>query len=127
MTVAAVEAMALRDLLRDGEPDARRWFRAIAPLIDVPWEISAGGDLAFPGVQGRRTVKSRAGNAYMARLHAAATCDPVVTEAFFRVAGLVDPPQALMRPALVLRVLRGARRAKAAGQAVAGAPAMPTH
>lgn len=122
MTVAAVEAMALRDLLRDGEPQARRWFRDIAPLIDVPWEISAGGDLAFPGVQGRRTVKSRAGNAYMARLHAAATCDPVVTEAFFRVAGLVDPPQALMRPALMLRVLRGARRAKATARIAAGSP-----
>jgi 2-polyprenyl-6-methoxyphenol hydroxylase-like FAD-dependent oxidoreductase len=117
MTVAAVEAVALRDLLRTGEPDARRYFRAIAPLIDVPWEISAGGDLSFPGVQGRRTLKSRIGNAYMSRLHAAATVDPVVTEAFFRVAGLVDPPQALMRPALVWRVLRRARAAHDAAAA----------
>ena len=120
MTVAAAEAMALRDLLhRRGAPEAARFFRAIAPLIDVPWEISAGGDLAFPGVEGRRTLKSRIGNAYMARLHAAATCDPLVTEAFFRVAGLVDPPQALMRPRLILRVLRSSRRAGPSAPAAA--------
>ncbi|MEU1969568.1 FAD-dependent oxidoreductase [Micromonospora sediminicola] len=122
MTVAAVESAALRDLLRRGQaPAPLEFFRKISPLIDVPWEISAGGDLAFPGVQGKRTLKSRLANAYMARLHAAATQDPTVTEAFFRVAGLVDPPQALMKPALVLRVLRISRSLKNGSQQRAAA------
>ncbi|HYN93378.1 MAG TPA: FAD-dependent monooxygenase [Pilimelia sp.] len=115
MTVAALEAVALRDLLRRGTPpEPRRFFGAIAPLIDSPWDVSAGGDLAFPGVQGARTLRVRAGNAYLARLHAAAAHDGAVTSAFFRVAGLVDPPQALMRPSLLLRILRQSRRPAAA-------------
>jgi hypothetical protein len=108
MTVAALEAVALRDHLARGV-DALRFFREISPLIDVPWDISTGGDLGFPGVEGRRTLKVRIGNAYMSRLHAAATNSSEVTKAFFRVAGLVDPPQALMRPSLVVRVLRNAK------------------
>jgi 2-polyprenyl-6-methoxyphenol hydroxylase-like FAD-dependent oxidoreductase len=110
MTVAALEAIALRNLLRLGaEPQPRRFFRDIALTINSPWDISAGGDLAFPGVEGPRNLKTRLGNAYMARLHAAAVNDADVTRAFFRVAGLVDPPQALMRPGLILRVLRNSK------------------
>lgn len=123
MTVAALEVMVLREHLRRGTPpQALRFFRDIAPVIDVPWEISAGGDLAFPGVTGRRTLKTRLGNAYMRRLHAAAAHDPAVTEAFFRVAGLVDPPQALFRPALVRRVLKGSAGRSAPAVPGAAAP-----
>lgn len=115
MTVAALEAMALREHLRAfAEPDALRYFQEIAAICDVPWDIAAGADLNFPGVHGSRTLKVRMGNAYMARLHAAAATDGGVTEAFFRVAGLVDPPQALMRPRLALRVLRSPQPDRAA-------------
>ncbi|MDA3647003.1 FAD-dependent monooxygenase [Saccharopolyspora indica] len=109
MTVAAMEAVALAEHLAGGEVRPLEYFRRITPIIDVPWEISVGGDLAFPGVEGPRTLKSRMGNAYMARLHAAAQRDGRFSEAFFRVAGLIDPPQALMRPRFVLDVLRAAR------------------
>lgn len=114
MTVAAMEAASLAEHLTSGDVRPLQFFREITPVIDVPWEISAGGDLAFPGVQGPRTLKVKLGNAYMGRLHTAARMDGRFTEAFFRVAGLVDPPQALMRPRLVLGVLRTARRVKAA-------------
>lgn len=117
MTVAALEATVLQEQLGQGtEPDAIQFFRAIAPLIDSPWDISAGGDLNFPGVEGPRTLKVRMGNAYMGKLHTAATRDARVTEAFFRVAGLVDPPQALMRPSMVLRVLRNSKPTGDAGR-----------
>jgi len=59
MTVAALEALTLRRHLERGiEPRPRRWFRDLARVVDVPWDMSAGGDLAFPGVQGRRTPRS---------------------------------------------------------------------
>ncbi|MFD8581241.1 FAD-binding monooxygenase, partial [Streptomyces virginiae] len=74
-------------------------------------------DLNFPGVEGPRTMKVKMANAYMARLHAAAAVDGEVTGAFFRVAGLVDPPQALMRPGLAMRVMRNSS-AKQSGAAV---------
>ena len=107
MSVAAVEALTLRRHLERGiEPQPRRWFRDLAHVVDVPWEMAAGGDLVFPGVQGRRTAKVRLVSTYLARLHAAAAHDANLATAFIRVAGLVDPPQTLLRPGIVLRVLR---------------------
>jgi 2-polyprenyl-6-methoxyphenol hydroxylase-like FAD-dependent oxidoreductase len=115
MTVAAMEAAALAVHLGRGGARPLAFFREIAPAIDVSWDISAGADLGFPGVEGKRTMQVKMGNAYMAKLHAAAQADGRFTQAFFRVAGLVDPPTALMRPGLVLGALRTARRVKAAG------------
>jgi 2-polyprenyl-6-methoxyphenol hydroxylase-like FAD-dependent oxidoreductase len=112
MTVAALEALALRDLLRnDPVPSPRRWFRRIAKLVDVPWDIAVGADLAFPAVPGTRTAKIRMVNAYLPKLHAAASTDPALAGAFIRVMGMVDRPELLMRPDRVLRVLRATRRA----------------
>ncbi|MEU8328825.1 FAD-dependent monooxygenase [Micromonospora sp. NPDC048839] len=109
MSVASIEALTLREHLRLGRPPRTGAFMAdMSRVIDTPWDISAGGDLDFPGVQGRRTLQVRVGNAYMARVQYAATRDARVTDGFMRVAGLIDPPQALMRPSMVLRVLRHA-------------------
>ncbi|HEX2297120.1 MAG TPA: hypothetical protein VHH34_01145 [Pseudonocardiaceae bacterium] len=66
------------------------------------------GDPAFPGVEGRRTVKLRLVNRYVRRLHAAAVSDAGVARAFIRAAGLVDRPERLLRPRVALRVLRHA-------------------
>lgn len=112
MTVAVLQAQLLRTHLASGRaPQPLEFFADAARVVDAPWEIAAGGDLAFPGVTGRRTVKTNIGNAYVSRVQSAATLDAEVTNAFMRVAGLIDPPQALMRPRLAIRVLRGARRA----------------
>jgi hypothetical protein len=109
MASAALQALTLREHLQAGIPDPRAFFKDIAKVVDVPWEISAGGDLAFPAVEGKRTLKVRMGNAFTARLQTAATHDARLGEAFLRVAGLVDPPQSLMRPSMVLRTLRTPR------------------
>jgi 2-polyprenyl-6-methoxyphenol hydroxylase-like FAD-dependent oxidoreductase len=122
MSVAAVEALALRRHLERGiEPQPGRWFRDLARVVDVPWDMAAGGDLVFPGVQGRRTLKVRLVSTYLTRLHAAAAHDANLATAFIRVAGLVDPPQTLLRPGIVLRVLRNGL-----GPA-AGTPGRPQH
>ena len=108
MSVAALEALALRRHLERGTaPRPRNWFRELARVVDVPWDIAAGGDLVFPGVQVRRTAKVRLVNAYLARLHAAAAHDADLAGAFLRVAGLVAPPGSLLRPGVAARVLRG--------------------
>lgn len=108
MSVAALEALTLRrHLERGAAPQPRRFFRDLPRVVDVPWDIAAGGDLIFPGVKGRRTLKSRLVSAYIARLHAAAAHDASLASAFVRVAGLVAPPQTLLRPSIAGRVLRG--------------------
>ena len=88
-------------------PDARRYFRAIAAVIDVPWDVAVGADLAFPQVPGKRSAKVRLVNAYMPRLHAAAAYDTALAAALVRVIGLKDRPEGLLRPDRVRRVLHG--------------------
>jgi 2-polyprenyl-6-methoxyphenol hydroxylase-like FAD-dependent oxidoreductase len=134
ITVAALEALLLRRLLtRPGPRDAtggrprgtgsdltRRFFRGAAKVIDGPWSIAVGTDLRFPAVVGRRSPKVRFVNAYVHRLHVAATTDPVLGAAFLRVLNLVDPPTRLLAPGIVLRVLRGPRGALARARDSAG-------
>jgi 2-polyprenyl-6-methoxyphenol hydroxylase-like FAD-dependent oxidoreductase len=108
MTVAAMEAEVLRRHLVDGTPlTARRWFEAIRPIVDVPWDLATSGDLAHPQVAGRRSPRTRLLNRYVERLHATAAHDPDLTERFVNVAGLLEPPQRLIEPGVVARVLRG--------------------
>lgn len=125
MTVAALEALTLREHLGRGEPRPRAFQADVAAVIEMPWQSSAGGDLAFPEVDGPRPLMVRVMNGYMSRLQAAATRDGRITRTFMRVAGMVDPPQALMAPAMVLRVLVGARRAGRAARSAAAATAAP--
>ncbi|MEV0005002.1 FAD-dependent oxidoreductase [Micromonospora sp. NPDC050980] len=127
MTVAALEAQLLRTLLRRG-PDrlARRFFRRAARVIDGPWSISVGTDLRFAEVAGRRTPTVRLVNAYVHRLHAAATDDPVLGAAFLRVLNLIDPPTRLLAPRIGWRVLRGARPAPAVASAGDGGGQRPS-
>jgi 2-polyprenyl-6-methoxyphenol hydroxylase-like FAD-dependent oxidoreductase len=107
MTVAALQALALRDHLAPGVAGgSRRVLRALARVIDDPWELALGADLAVPGVDGHRTPRRWIAGAYVARLQGAAAHDPEVARAFMRVTGLVDRPGAILRPAIVLRVLR---------------------
>jgi 2-polyprenyl-6-methoxyphenol hydroxylase-like FAD-dependent oxidoreductase len=114
MSVAALEALMMRDHLKQGlEPQPSRWFRDVARVVDVAWNMSAGGDLNFPGVEGHRTFKIQLLSAYLAKLHAAAAHDARLATAFTRVSGLVAPPQSLLHPSVVLRVLRKGGRTTA--------------
>jgi 2-polyprenyl-6-methoxyphenol hydroxylase-like FAD-dependent oxidoreductase len=107
ITVAALQATALRDeLARSDPPRARRYFRRIAALIDPPWTVAAGADLAHPQVIGSRGPTVRILNRWLPRVHAAAAAhDPVLATAVLRVTGLLDPPTALLRPDHIARVL----------------------
>jgi pimeloyl-ACP methyl ester carboxylesterase len=110
MTVAALQAVALRDALGRGlEGAERRFFSQADRAIDQAWELAAGADLAQPSVPGRRSPRVRAVNRYLGRLFAAAEHDPELAVAFLRVSGMVDPAPALLRPRTVRRVLRARR------------------
>ncbi len=112
MSVAALQALVLREHLRAGDASAsRRILRALARVLDVPWELALGADLSLPVVDGPRPASRRLANRYVSRLQAAAADDPALSCAFLRVTGLIDRPQALLRPGTALRVLRPRRAA----------------
>jgi hypothetical protein len=116
--VAALQALALRDHLQQHTtPQPIGFLRHLGRIVDVPWNMATGGDLAFPNVVGqRRTVQMRILNGYLAKLLAGAAHDPRLGRAFLRVAGLVDPPQALLAPGVAARVLRSGLRRSSWGQ-----------
>ena len=128
MTVAALDAAALRDCLRRGDTDLpRRYFRASAKPIGVAWQMVAGSDLTFPEVAGRRTKSMRATTRLVDWALTACESDPVVAARFFKVNGLIDPPTRLLHPAFVYRVaVANLRRRRGEGH-TSDRPAGTTH
>lgn len=106
MTAAALQALALREHLPIDGCSTRRTIRALSRALDVPWQLATGADLAVPDVEGPRSPRLRLVNGYVSRLQAAAAHDSALSRAFLRVTGLVDRPEALLRPSIVGRVLR---------------------
>jgi 2-polyprenyl-6-methoxyphenol hydroxylase-like FAD-dependent oxidoreductase len=113
MSIAALQANALSQVLREGGSDiARRFFKQASAVIDNPWNIAVGADLRMPETKGPRSTAGSIINWYIANVHKQAQTDPVAAVAFSRVAQLLDPPTNLMRPAMIIRVIRGIIRRK---------------
>ena len=118
MTVAALEAVALRDALAGDAPE-RDYLRAADRIVSQAWQFAGGADLAQPLVPGPRTARVRLIDAYLRRLFAAAERDEAVALAFLHVSGMIAPSPSLLRPSVVRRVLAPARGG-AAGPAPRG-------
>ncbi len=128
MSVAALDAMAMRDCLRRGVTDLpRRYFRATTKAIGVAWKTGATSDLTFPEVEGRRTPSMRVTNRLVDLVLTASESDAVIGTQFFRVTGLLDSPIRLLHPAFLYRVatvnLRRRQRHSQPARAAVAAPA----
>ncbi|PBC35510.1 monooxygenase [Rhodococcus sp. ACS1] len=111
MSVAALEALTLRQILQAGGGRVTdRFLRTARPILDQAWEMTCNSDLRMPFIEGNRTRRARATNAYVARVHRAAATDPRVGTAFLRVISLLDRPTSLMNPAILTRVLWANRK-----------------
>ena len=116
MTCAALEAVELGTLL-DGAGSgadaelARRYYQQASKIVATPWQFATGGDFSYPETGGERPRGIRLKNAYAKRVQLASMVDPQVRRTFTSVQHLITEPTELMKPAMVLRVLRGARKA----------------
>jgi 2-polyprenyl-6-methoxyphenol hydroxylase-like FAD-dependent oxidoreductase len=107
MSVAALQAVALRQELTSGERRlSERYFKASGKIVDIAWDLAIGSDLALPEVAGERSILIRLSNAWAERILKAAEHDPYVAEVFGSVTDLLAPPTVLMRPRFVWRVAR---------------------
>lgn len=106
MSTAAMEVKVLEQCLAAGREDfATDYFRRIAKIVDIAWQITTGEDFRYPQVEGKRPPGFRVVSKYVDRVHAVASEDPVVSRAFFDVLNLLEPPPSMMRPAIARRVL----------------------
>jgi 2-polyprenyl-6-methoxyphenol hydroxylase-like FAD-dependent oxidoreductase len=111
MTTAASEAAVLDEMLHSASDTlpprfARRFFHRASSLLDSPWSIAAGSDLAYPEVEGKRAPGMGLVQSYLDRLLRVSSEDSEVNLAFQKVTNLIAPPPSLFHPRIVLRVLR---------------------
>jgi 2-polyprenyl-6-methoxyphenol hydroxylase-like FAD-dependent oxidoreductase len=113
MTVAAQEALTLADCLdRHRTAEAamiRDFYRRTSDLITVAWDMAASTDFAYPGTVGPKPRGLAVTHWYQQRVFRATHVSPEVVNAVVRVQHLITPGSALLRPAMVAKVLRAAR------------------
>jgi len=114
MTMAAQQALVLREHLQHGIPQSVAFAKEVAAAVDVPWNMAAGADLALAGMSFACSEDVAVNAAFLARVRAAATRDSVLSRALLRVTGLVDSPEVLMTPDIVARAMGPAERRAAA-------------
>lgn len=123
MTMAALQALALRDCLRAGDTDlAARFYSAAAAVIGPVWAMNAASD-RIPCANTPHPVRRQLRNWTERAAVKAAANDIAVAERFFRVRSLIDPPARLRDPALFLRIMMA--NARPAGRQAGIAPSHP--
>ncbi|WP_329427773.1 hypothetical protein [Streptomyces sp. NBC_01268] len=107
MTVAALEAAALRVCLAEGARDLpRRFYKAAARTSYLPWLFSTLADRSLPFVPGTHPVVARTlAGSFQATMRAA-SADAHVAAAVWNAVSLTGSPAALARPRVVASVLR---------------------
>ncbi len=108
MTVAALEALALRSTLRGGRRQlAKRFFSTSAKPIDSAWQLAVRADRTMPSdvVPGARPLPLRAVNAYVGSYQKAAEHDPAMALQLLKVTGLAEPSRKLFTPTSLGRVV----------------------
>ncbi|MFG2232057.1 NAD(P)/FAD-dependent oxidoreductase [Streptomyces sp. NPDC048723] len=118
MSVAALGALALRDLLAAGSTGnlAHRAQRAIAGPVNAAWALSTGQDIHFTTTKGKRPkLADRLLRRYVSRLSRTATGSFRAATALTDVLALQAPPTSLVRPGVLLAALMGPLRPRLDG------------
>jgi 2-polyprenyl-6-methoxyphenol hydroxylase-like FAD-dependent oxidoreductase len=111
MTLAGLEALELRRLLREsgGRLDSRRFQKQVAKLVTAPWALTTGEDLRWPATQGGRiTAKVKFMHWYIDQVIRLIPGSQEVFRRFQEVNHMMKPPTALFHPAVLGPVLRQA-------------------
>ena len=109
VTVAACEALVLRDALRRGlrDGDERRLLRRFARVAALPWSIATGEDLRYPSSDGRQPLVTALLGRWTRELgRLSVHGDELAHSTTMRVYHLMGSPWLLLRPGLVVAALR---------------------
>ncbi len=110
MSVSAMEAMELARCLREASPGLRglpgTFYRRAAAVIDMPWQMAAAADFAYPAVTGQKARGTDLLNWYVGQVQRTATYERGVCRSLVEVTNLLKPPSALFAPRIVWQVAR---------------------
>jgi 2-polyprenyl-6-methoxyphenol hydroxylase-like FAD-dependent oxidoreductase len=117
MTTAALGALVLGECLEEHRPRgstslaglSQRFQARLAKQTDGPWAMATGEDLRYPEVEAERPLGYGFMKWYTGRVHQAVAHDTALALRFLRVMHMLEPPTALLTPAMALRVLAGGR------------------
>jgi 2-polyprenyl-6-methoxyphenol hydroxylase-like FAD-dependent oxidoreductase len=105
MTMAALQAVALRDCLRSGDLElARRFFARAAQPVSQAWASNRTDERARLAA-GKRSMSARLRGRIVKGTLIAASRDAAVAERLLRVAHLIDPPARVNDPRLLARIV----------------------
>ncbi|HEV2660209.1 MAG TPA: FAD-dependent monooxygenase [Ktedonobacteraceae bacterium] len=108
MTVAAMGAVALDKSLRQqglaGLP--HRFQRQLARITETPWQLATASDHKVPALEGMKPDwVTRLTYRYFDGLVVLLPTTPSISKTFSEVLHMIEPPTALFRPTIAVRVL----------------------
>ncbi len=114
MTVAAREAKVLdgflqqqhRGISKQESGFAQRFQKAIAKVVEWPWQMATGADRPSSETQGELHWSRRLLNWYTQRAMQLTASNPLVADRFTQVMHLLKPPTVLFDPRIAWAVLR---------------------
>jgi 2-polyprenyl-6-methoxyphenol hydroxylase-like FAD-dependent oxidoreductase len=114
MSSAALQARLLRTALEETAAEAdpiaaaqAAFMSDVKSVVQQPWNMSTGIDLAFPEARGERPANFEEGRRFQAKLLRAAVVDPVVHRALVEVGQLLRAPTILQEPHMQERIEAG--------------------
>jgi hypothetical protein len=125
MTSAAFQAESLATSLDQvdgtGPRFVRTYYKRAGKAVSTPWQISAGGDFAFPQTTGPKAAGTDLMNRYLDKVFRASHTSQSVAQRVLEVTALLAPPTVLLGPRIMAEVLRAAWRSPAPGAPELGA------
>jgi hypothetical protein len=117
MTCAVQQAQALAAAL-DGHAGVTvevgsAFYRGAGKAIATPWQFAAGADFLYPETTGPKPFGVNLFNRYSVRINRAILSSPDIQVTMAKVQHLLIPSAVVLRPGLMLRVLRRSRRTRA--------------
>jgi flavin-dependent dehydrogenase len=121
MSSAAKQARLLQIVLdgaakkADPVAAAQAGFMAdVESVLQTPWNMSTGADLAFPEIRGERPENFEESRKFEAALARAVVADPIVHRALMEVTQLLQPQDLLHEPHIMERIEACSASAEAA-------------
>ena len=112
MTTSALDAVTLDAQLEkqfkqqaDLSGFSQRYQKAVAKVIDVPWQAATGEDMRHPEAADHVPMAVRLANWYVKQVHNVAAYDRFAHRLFIDTMNMTNPPTVVFQPRMLAKVL----------------------